>query len=329
MYSSSASHRDGDSSDQEHNGRDQEHHGRMWSTLPSTDDGIILGDGGEDRADDARQKQQQVSALDNSIDGRLSTASRDGESESGRRGGGTSPRSSAGDSSNSGLKRGGRYHLINKLVIASPSRGARTEDIDEHRCCDRGDQSSGGYRRQPSHVEGLDGHNRGRKTDNRNVTPFPKPGAVSRPEVQARSMRPVAASRDEASSRVSVGSAPAPVPDERHRLHGGGMAEAARDLVVPERKMTSVDSAVREAPPSHPPAAERSGALSEITSPITKKTDQERRDVRRGATNGDGDRRSLGCNSPTALSANSSFSTVLAGHDHAHFQLASPVPEQE
>lgn len=298
--------------------------------LPSTDDSIILGDGGEDRADDVRQEQQQVGALDNSIDGRLSEASRDCESESGRRGGGTPPRDSAGDSSHSGFKRGGRYHLINKLVIASPSsRGARTEDIDVHRCCDRDDQSSAGCRRQPSHVEELDGHNRGRKADNRNVTSFPKPSNVITPEVQARSMRPVAASRDEASSRVAVGCAPAPVPDERHRLHGRGMAEAGRDLVVPERKKILADAAVREAPPCHPPAAERSGALSEATSPPVKKTGQERRDVHRGTPNGDSDRRGLGCNNPAIASANSSFSTVLAGHDHAHFQLASPVPEQE
>ncbi|CAM9646544.1 unnamed protein product, partial [Ectocarpus sp. 8 AP-2014] len=287
VYSSSASHRDGDSSDQENNGRDQEDHGRMWSMLPSTDDGIILGDGLEDRADDARQEQQQVSALDYSIDGRLSKASRDCESGSGRRGGGTPPRDSAGDSSHSGFKRGGRYHLINKLVIASPSsRGARTEDIDAHRCFDRDDQSGGGCRRQPSHVEELDGHNRGKKADNRKVTSFPKPGTVITPEVQARSMRPVAASRGEASSRVAVGRAPAPVPDVRQRLHGGGMAEAGRDLAVPERKKASVDAALCEAPPCHPPAAERSGALSEAT---VIKTGQERRDVRRG--NGDSDRR--------------------------------------
>ncbi|CAM9335971.1 unnamed protein product [Ectocarpus sp. 13 AM-2016] len=327
---SSASHRDDDSSDQENNCRDQEDHGRMWSMLPSIDDGIILGDGGEDRADGARQEQQQVSALDNSIDGRLSKASRDCESESGWRGGGTPPRDSAGGSSHSGFNRGGRYHLINKLIIVSPSsRGARTEDIDVRRCCDRDDQSSGGRRRQPSHVEELDGNNRGRKADNRNVTTFPKPGTIITPEVQARSMRPVAAPRDEASSRVAVGRAPAPVPDERHQLHAGGMAEAGRDLVVPERKKISVDAAVREAPPCHPPAAERSRALSEVTSPPVKKTDQERRDVHRGTHNGDSDRRSLGCNNPAIASANSSFSTVLAGHDHAHFQLASPVPEQE
>lgn len=329
VYSSSASHRDGDSSDQENNG--QEDLGRMWSTLPpSTYDDIILGDGGDDRANDARQGQQQVSVLDNSIDGRLSAASRDGESECGRSGGRTPPRSSTGDSSNSGFKSGGRYHLINKLVIASPSsRAARTENIDVQRCYDRGDQSSGGCRRQPSHVEGVDGHNRDRKTDNRNVAHFPKPGSVSTSTVQARSVGPATASRDEVSSRVAVGSAPAPVPDERHRLHGGGMAEAGRELAVPERKKASLDCAVREAPPSHPPAEERSGALSEATSPPQKTTDQEWRDVRRGKPIGDSDRRSLGRNNPTLVSANSSFSTVLVGHDHAHFQLASPVPEQE
>lgn len=244
---------------------------------------------------------EDVSALGSSIDGGRSVTSTRNSMAGSMDGGlslageddgrGSSRRVSCG----SDFKGGGRYHLINQLVISSPSRGGSIDDAG----IDVEDRSGNPLRERvgttPQRLSG------GRKTPSRTLNTLPKPGT---PNVPVTSTRPAAASQSDPPPRIAVGPTVL-VVDERRSLEDGDTAKVAGGD-TPAYRGTSTFK-IHEVSPSRSPTNSRAGPSSEA-----KATEVNFH------VHGDG---GLGS---TPTSSSSSVSTVVAGDD-ARYRLASPV----
>lgn len=240
--------------------------------------------------------------------GRLSLATRRNEGlESARR-----------VSGDSGFQEGGRYHLINQLAVASPSREARIDGAG----IDAGGKGGGAEvssdrsplrereEKSPHRLDRGDGNTSSRETTGRNQSTLPKPGSTNISMASARPRRPIAASQSDQPPRVAVGPTVL-VVDEWQRLQGGGMAKVdGVDTPMPAYCGTSTIG-TREALPSRSPTEEVSSAL-----PSETKATEMNLHVHDGG---------LGSSTPT--SSSSSVSTVIIGDD-VGYRPASPVTER-
>lgn len=260
-----------------------EDHTRMWAPF--------LGTSGGD-ADD-------VSALGNSVDdgrseasnldGELSSVVKDREPE--RRGKGR-----AGEDSD--VKRAGRYHLVNQLVMASPSRGLSLDAA-------RGDLGRGGIGGQGrgSTLErpGRNGRSRSRKNESRTLSPIPTPGtAGGRIASTAGPKRAVTAAQ---------GNSPAVVTDQRQHLADGSPATAGGETLMSANEAenpASAGNAQEARSPSRPTTAARSAP------PLGAPAAERKSPGRSGRLRSN------------PMSASSSFSTVLAEDDRARYRFMMP-----
>lgn len=249
----------------------------------------------------------EVSALGNSVsdgrseasilDGVVGSAKKDVEPDLGRTG-----RVGRGDD----IKRGGRYHLVNQLAIASPSRGTSFDAAGEGlNHGGTGNQSSD--RGSTSERTGRSGRSRRRRASSRTLSPMPNLGSGGRPAASSSPRRPVAASQSDAPPRVAVG--PTVVIDERQLRAGGSLAATGGITPVSVGAGGSEASAAktREAsPPSGSPVVAPSA-------PSLGAPTAERKSPGRS-----------GRLTSNPMSASSSFSTVLAEDDRARYRFSPP-----
>jgi len=245
-----------------------------------------------------------ISALGNSIDdGRSEVSNLDGElrlvgkdSEPDRRGKGR-----VGEEGDA--KGGGRYHLVNQLVIASPSRGS---SLDAARGgLDRGGIIGGHKRGSTPGRPGRNGRSRSRRTQSRTLSPTPIPGTVARrPASTAGPRRAVAAAQGDPPPRAAVG--PTVVIDERQHLAGGSLATAGGETYVTENPASAAKA--RDAPPPPLPAA----AAVPSPPPLEVLAAERKSPGRSGRLRSN------------PMSASSSFSTVLAEDDRARYRFTLP-----
>ncbi len=259
----------------------------------------FLGNSGGD-ADD-------VSALGNSVDdGRSEASNLDGELRSVGKGREPEHRGKGRAGKDSDAERAGRYHLVNQLVIASPSRGTSLDAA-------RGGLGSGGIggegRGSTLERTGRNGRPRSRKTKSRTLSPMPTPGtAGNRSASTERPRRAVAAAQGGSPPRAAVG--PAVVIDQRQHLAGGSSATAGGETPMSAyyiaQNPVSAAKAHEARSPSRPPTAVRSAPPLEAPAAERKSPGRSSR---------------LRSN---PKSASSSFSTVLAEDDRARYRFMLP-----
>ena len=227
-----------------------------------------------------------------SMDGGLSLAGGDGRPESSRR-----------VSRGSDFNEGGRYHLINQLVITSPSRGRRIDGAGT----DAGKRGVDGRERgatTPQLLSGGDDQSGGRKSPSRALNELPQPGTAIVPATSVRPRRPVAASQSDPPPRIAVGPTVL-VVDRRQSLEDGDTTNAAGGD-TPAYPGTSTFK-THDASPPRSPTDGRTAPPSEA-----KATEINFRGGDLGSA-------------PT--SSSSSVSTVVVGDD-ARYRLASPVADK-
>lgn len=225
--------------------------------------------------------------MGSSMDGGLCLVTGDDRSECSRR-----------ISGDSGFQGGGRYHLLNQLVIASPSRERAIDGAGKGVGGTCGEVKIGD-RSTPREEEGttpqrLDRH--GYKSDGRKNVPTTSP----------RPRGSVAASQSDPPPRVAVGPTVL-VIDERQSQDGGGIAKVVGGSTPAYHRASMVKT--HNASPSRSPIQPRSGPSLEA------KATESNFHVHWGGLRS------------TPTSSSSSASTVVADDD-ACCRLASRVTER-